>query len=86
MLSTDKPLALVDATGRGLQIDTYESPLAMVLDLLDSGRLGGSDAWIEYGGPEHCQALEQIAQEVSRVRTRIAEHAREERRARGEIE
>ena len=66
---------MVKNTGRGMEIETYQSPVALVMSLMNSGSLGGGGC---YGCDEHKAALDTIEKHLAYVRERIVEHNKED--------
>ncbi|WP_219209179.1 hypothetical protein [Variovorax boronicumulans] len=78
-ISTGNTVALVQA-GRGLDIETYSSPLDCVLKLVNNGRLGtGVDPKaIGWGSDAHKQAVTMVEAQIAKVRAGFAEQDRAE--------
>lgn len=70
-IQTHEGIAVVENCGRGMRVETYQSPLAMVLSVMDHGALGGGDA---YGCDKHKAALNTIEKHLAWVRARIEQH------------
>lgn len=70
-LITYQQLALVDATGSGLEVETFDSRLEMVKAIMDNGALGGGGG---YGDKKHQAALDEIAKWIPQVRRKIKAH------------
>lgn len=73
-LITDEKIAVVNCSN-GLQIETYQSSLAMVLSVMNHGGIGGGNG---YGCDEHKTALDTIEKHLAYVRGRIEEHNKED--------
>ncbi len=69
-LQTFEPIAVVENSGRGIKIETYQSPLALVMSLLNHGSIGNGC----YGSKEHVAALEKVEAHIYEVRQSIAKH------------
>jgi hypothetical protein len=74
-LITNEGIAVVKNTGRGMEIETYQSPVALVMSLMNSGSLGGGGC---YGDDPHKAALDTLEKHLVYVRGRIEEHNKED--------
>jgi len=68
---THEVIAVVKNTGRGMEIETYQSPLALVKSIMNSGSLGGGCC---YGDEQHEAALDTIEKHLAYVRRMIEQH------------
>ena len=63
---TNEGIAVVkNRLGRGMEIETYQSPMALVMSLMNSGTLGGSGC---YGDDKHKLALDTLETHLAYVR------------------
>lgn len=67
-------VALVESRHGGMNCEAYPSRLALVLAVIDNGGISLADSY--HGSDGHKAALEEIAQKVAEVRSKIS--AREE--------
>ncbi len=70
IISTDQKVVMIQACQGGQRIETYQSPLALVMSLTNTSMVSGG----VYGGPEHKAALKAIAKHIRHVEKTIKEH------------
>jgi len=71
VLITHEGIAVVKNSGSGMEIETYQSPVALVMSLMNSGSLGGGGC---YGDDPHKAALDTLERHIAYVRGQIEEH------------
>jgi DNA segregation ATPase FtsK/SpoIIIE-like protein len=73
-LITDESIAVVERHHGGLRVETYQTPLALIMSLMNSGYLANCS----YGQEAHVAALNEIEKHLAHVREKIVKHNSEE--------
>jgi hypothetical protein len=63
-------VALVESRSTSMKCSAYPSRLAMVLDVLDNGAIGGPNGY--YGSDDHKAALDAVEKQIAATRARIS--------------
>jgi len=66
-LQTYEKFAVIESHPGGMKIETYQSPLALVMSLMNHGSLGGG----YYGDEKHIAALKEVEKQLASVRESI---------------